>query len=332
MVEGANDSEALSAAEVMQTKAYLVYLQMELEIPFPDKPWYRYRVSPIAPSLRAEDKDRGYAPDMCVPIFPNTSHPLGRTPVRTDPVFPYNNCYHWAEFKTDIRVRARPEKFDERRGTLLPSTEYIKMDDYVGEDIPRMDELQRQHRAATGWQFPAVQPRVPSLEGSLHRHQTSASASTSSVNSGSSYADSSLSEESEDSVDVLAEVFAGPNQDVDALPLVDLWLELAENLKQEDIPNPLEFFEECDAIKSIIQAARERAYAVVNAPHQGMTSKPEAALAQLREVESAEVDTKGPTRSLLRMPKLPRKWSLCLKSLTNRVRRSRVVRAPSAPE
>ncbi|EIW54185.1 uncharacterized protein TRAVEDRAFT_132557 [Trametes versicolor FP-101664 SS1] len=157
MVKDLDDPEALVAAEALKTKKYLVYLDFELEIPFPGKPWYRYKVCPIAPSLRAEDKDRGYAPDMCVPIFPNAFHPLGRTPIHTDPVFPYDNCYHWAEFHTDIRVRARPEHFDERRATMLPSTEYGKMDDYVGEDIPRMDELQRQHRAATGWHAPPVQ-------------------------------------------------------------------------------------------------------------------------------------------------------------------------------
>ncbi|EIW54181.1 uncharacterized protein TRAVEDRAFT_76103, partial [Trametes versicolor FP-101664 SS1] len=112
MVKDLHDPEALAAAEGLQPKAYLIYIDYELELPFPNKPWYRYDVSAIAPSLRAEDVDEGYAADMCVPIFPNTSHPLGRTPVRTEPVFPYSNCYHWAEFKMEIRVRARPEQFD----------------------------------------------------------------------------------------------------------------------------------------------------------------------------------------------------------------------------
>ncbi len=135
-------------------------LLQEMELPFPDKPWYRYRVCPIAPSLRAEDKDEGYAPEMCMPIFPNTSHPLGRPSVRTVPVFPYDNCYHWAEFHTDIRVRARPELFDERRAILLPGAEKVDMNRHLGEDIPRMDELQRQHRAATGWQDPDAQVSI----------------------------------------------------------------------------------------------------------------------------------------------------------------------------
>lgn len=43
-------------------------------------------------------------------------------------------------------------------------------------------------------------------------------------------------------------IFAGPNQDVIVLPLVDLWLDLADNLKQEDIPNPLEFLQERDTV------------------------------------------------------------------------------------
>lgn len=97
---------------------------------------------------------------------------------------------------------------------------------------------------------------LSSHEESLHRYQTSASTSTSSVNSGSSYADSALSDESENSVDAIVDIFAGPIQDVEALPLVDLWLELAENLKQEDIPNPLEFFQECDAIKRYVSSNR----------------------------------------------------------------------------
>lgn len=183
MVKDLNDPEALSAAEAIQPKAYVVYLKnvrdfreissntnlvmlrltQELEIPFPNKPWYRYKICPIAPSLRAEDKDEGYAADMCIPIFPNTSHPRGRTPLRTEPVFPYSSCYHWAEFETNIRVRARPERFDERRAIMLKGPEKVKMNRYWGEDITRMDELQAQYRAATGWQDPAVQVSVDIL-------------------------------------------------------------------------------------------------------------------------------------------------------------------------
>ncbi|EIW54182.1 uncharacterized protein TRAVEDRAFT_23360 [Trametes versicolor FP-101664 SS1] len=192
---------------------------------------------------------------------------------------------------------------------------------YWGEDALRMDELQSQWRAATGWQDPDPQD------------QASPSASTSSVDSGSSYADSALSDESEDSVHALMGIFAGPNQDVGVLPLVDLWLDLADNLKQEDIPDPLEFLKERDAIVSIIQAARERAYAALNAPHARTISKPETTRAQPREAEVKEVKPRGSTRTLFRMPKLVRKWNEGLKGLTNRLRRFWFLafREPSGP-
>lgn len=93
-----------------------------------------------------------------------------------------------------------------------------------------------------------AKPELLGSEESLGHHQTSASASASSVDSGSSYADSALSDESEDSVNALMEIFAGPNQDLGVVPLVDLWLDLAENLKQEVITNPLGFLKERDAI------------------------------------------------------------------------------------
>lgn len=86
------------------------------------------------------------------------------------PVFPFNNCYHWAEFSTHIRVRMRPENFDERRAILLPATEKVKMDGHWGEDIPRMDELQRQYRAATGWQDPDAQVSINASYILVYRH------------------------------------------------------------------------------------------------------------------------------------------------------------------
>ena len=44
-------------------------------------------------------------------------------------------------------------------------------------------------------------------------------------------------------------IFTGPDDDADLLPLVDLWIsELADHLKQDDIPSPLEMFAEFDEI------------------------------------------------------------------------------------
>ncbi|KAI0350624.1 hypothetical protein OH77DRAFT_1060473 [Trametes cingulata] len=55
------------------------------------------------------------------------------------------------------------------------------------------------------------------------------------------------------------DLFSGFHEDVALLPLVDLWLDLPEQLSQDDIPDPQGLFEERDQIARIIQESRRRA-------------------------------------------------------------------------
>ncbi|KAI9063910.1 hypothetical protein FKP32DRAFT_1570974, partial [Trametes sanguinea] len=110
------DPVALAEAQAMRIKSHLVVLEMELALPIPNRPWYRFDVRSIAPCLRAEEPQKGLTSDMCIPIFPNSQHPNGRGPMHPEPegLFPYDNCYHWFQpVETTVRIRARPEKFDE---------------------------------------------------------------------------------------------------------------------------------------------------------------------------------------------------------------------------
>ncbi|KAI0365070.1 hypothetical protein BV20DRAFT_955007 [Pilatotrama ljubarskyi] len=138
-----DDAEALSAAKAMHTKSYLICLDYDLELPFPGRPWYGYGSYPVAPCLRPEEPDRGLTSDMSVAIYPNQNHPTGRPPVHPEPAFPYGNCYHWVSFSIDIRVRARPELFDESRAVNLPPKEQVEMDCYFGRDLIRAAETKR---------------------------------------------------------------------------------------------------------------------------------------------------------------------------------------------
>ncbi|EIW54207.1 uncharacterized protein TRAVEDRAFT_132815, partial [Trametes versicolor FP-101664 SS1] len=95
MVKKLDDPEALAAARAMTPRSYVVYLTHEPELPFPNKPWYRYELNIIAPSLCEDDAAKGITADMCTPIFPNDKHPAGREPLRPEKPFPYTNCYHW---------------------------------------------------------------------------------------------------------------------------------------------------------------------------------------------------------------------------------------------
>ncbi|KAI0327909.1 hypothetical protein GY45DRAFT_1072970 [Cubamyces sp. BRFM 1775] len=107
MVEHFQGPIALAAAREMRPKTYLVYIEGQLELPFPGKPWYRFYVYPIGTSLRPADKVHDLTPEMCIPIHPNKFHPTGRPSLVPEPAFPFDHCYHWIGFAIYIRVRIR---------------------------------------------------------------------------------------------------------------------------------------------------------------------------------------------------------------------------------
>ncbi len=41
---------------------------------------------------------------MAMPIFPNIQHTKGREPIRTQPVFPFTNCYFWMWSACSLRI------------------------------------------------------------------------------------------------------------------------------------------------------------------------------------------------------------------------------------
>ncbi|RDX48668.1 hypothetical protein OH76DRAFT_1352135 [Lentinus brumalis] len=140
-VERYDYSDIREAAKGIQAKAYLVYLRNNHNLPIPGRPWHAFEVALLATSLPPIDEEEGITQDMCAPIFPNTTHPTGREPLNTDPVFPYDNCYHWSDdaVRMDVRVRARPEKFDDDMATKLTSESQSKLRRYTAQDVARMN-------------------------------------------------------------------------------------------------------------------------------------------------------------------------------------------------
>ncbi len=119
-------------------------------IPWPDRPPYEYRISPIAPCLRKEDPEMCFTRDMAVPIYPNTSHPHQREPIHTDPQFPFSNCYHWLDYHMRVHVRARAEMFDHSKAIMLPCTSYIALDRVFSEDRRRSREERNPRTSSSG--------------------------------------------------------------------------------------------------------------------------------------------------------------------------------------
>ncbi|KAI0327914.1 hypothetical protein GY45DRAFT_1073239 [Cubamyces sp. BRFM 1775] len=285
MVKPFQDPESIAQAQAMETRLYLVYIHWEMALPFPDQPWYRFEILPIAPTLRPEDPPLGITSDMCIPIYPNVSHPTGRAPLHPEPegLFPYNNCYHWFETTATVRVRARAEEFDETHAVTLPAMGYVKMQQAFMECGLRMcDNRDAMEQDAKPEPAEICEP-LPLPELLKSQAGSSGPLSTAPVHSedvdpapdtaASGYASSASSlaasvHSAESLYDVAAmDIFSGPDADVELIPLVDLWIsELEGHLKQEDIPNPSDMFAEFDHITKIVQQARIRSYAALTAP------------------------------------------------------------------
>lgn len=253
-----------------------------MDLPFPDKPWYRFRALPIGSHLPPPNEAKGYTSDMCIPIFPNMSHPTGRAPLPSERPFPYGNCYHWIDESVDIRVRARPEGFDETNAIKIPARDEVLMSVAWGEDYKRARAI----RASRSPPEATVHPEI-SLDDcdtrnthpaplSARNCEDEASGSLEVTSSESrnvhpaELADSSLEHNNDatsissassrsiqseqgpsDSVgDIIRmDIFTGPDADLDLVPLVDLWPDIANILKEADIPSPLELYKEIKTIQ-----------------------------------------------------------------------------------
>ncbi len=240
------DARALEEATELRPKTYLVlaasvrFLKPHgriraadmsslqgLSLPFPGHSWYGFNIWPVGPSLRVVDEKRGIEPDMCVPIFPNEVHPAGRAPVRPSSAFPYNHCYHWVGLKMDVRVHAREEGFDNARAIRLPAGDRVDMTALFGLDRGRAKRTRLARDQAA----------------SLPPDCVSAPESSSPPTTGSEQPENATT-----SVEV--DIFAPQKdmQDPEYTPLFHLWLDLPENLKQEDIGDPVDLYKERYAI------------------------------------------------------------------------------------
>lgn len=161
-VLGLKDPEAVVAAQAIRTKTYLAYIHTvspslplayasralkmpikDVTLPIPGRPWYIYSISLVGTSLRPSDPAHGIDSSMCVPIYPNISHPEEREPVYPDPFFPFDNCYHWHRTRLSVRVRARPEGWTagEDHATQLSYDESSELSIYLQMDALRAREV-----------------------------------------------------------------------------------------------------------------------------------------------------------------------------------------------
>lgn len=169
---------------------------------------------------------------MCTPIFPNTAHPDHRLPVYPEPTLPFANCYHWTLTDMEIRVLTRPEGFNDEEAIKLPAMQRV---------------ILRKLQDGDKWAMHCdtnPQPVQP-----LAQVEELPPVSEDDISDESD----DCSEADEDSVDTILEMLGNSRKNIELMPLCHLWLDIAAQFEQDTIPNPLQFYEERDAIiRSVI--------------------------------------------------------------------------------
>ena len=201
------------------------------------------------------------SPDMSISIHPNAATPQDRPPLVTESPnsFPYTNCYHWLDMALDIRVLARPEGFDESKTAELPTEESFRLSRYLAEDRAKRTIALATRAAKSG--LPSSTATDTNQESAIHDSNPSGDhpeetiateedddRSIRTFTSDSDYSHSLSGSAQSRSGDLLDGFFGDPTQNVEVLPLVHLWVDMAAQLQQDEIADPREMFEERDAI------------------------------------------------------------------------------------
>ena len=176
---------------------------------------------------------------MCIPIFPNEVHPAGRAALHTEPAFPFSGCYLWALADTAIRVVPKAEGWKPREAVLLPPLQRVEMRMLWEVDLAEVQAATAKPKdnekgtILTIAGFNAV--LIPTVFGRAEGTIDDDSDSNSETNTSSK--DSSNSSEP---------VTLGPpsGEEAELDPVVELWYELTEHMKDEDILPPSEFYNE----------------------------------------------------------------------------------------
>ncbi|KAI0326074.1 hypothetical protein GY45DRAFT_1437927 [Cubamyces sp. BRFM 1775] len=276
MVEHFNDPIATAEARALETKKYLAYLASCLDIPFPTNRWYRYDVSPIATTLRAEEPSNGITSDMVVPIYPNTHHPRGRcSPIHPETPFPFPNCYHWIDTIEWVRIRRPDEPFDDSGAVKLDAGEHVMIDVKFSDDYRKIDDFLHELRVrakmegnsgrrltppTTSSTFASPPPCACPLLANLNVTSSDSEgrgilleSKTGDEGISSSHQDGEKNDEPKVEDLFRMDVFnLSHDHTAELLPLVDLWYELTDHLTADIIPSPPDFR------KEIVHTARLR--------------------------------------------------------------------------
>ena len=230
-------------------------------MPLPGRKTFCFDVYLVGPGLLPEDPEKGATPDMCIPIFPAGHHPTGRPPFRPQPDFPFSNCYHWSGPEMNLDLRIKNGEFTRVKGeyTWLTDRDAIILQDLCGDDTCEMytNIAYREHKLAGGDPLSHL-PVVSHGPGGLFDVGAQPALEVSEVppfdeSSSFSSGRSRSMDRSYWSDDEEVEIDPFSLDDKRACePVVQIRLDLAAQLKEEEIPNPMEFLHHHQALAAYV--------------------------------------------------------------------------------
>ncbi|KAI0752804.1 hypothetical protein C8Q80DRAFT_1148311 [Daedaleopsis nitida] len=135
-----DDPRAHAEARKIRTTKCIAYLCTLSRFPSRADPYSKFNIHLVGSGLRPADPARCVTPDMSIPIFPCTEHPLGRPPIHPNVPLPFTNCYHWGGLDMELRVRIKTRDYAEYESELVTSLAekaHFEMDAFHCEDLNR---------------------------------------------------------------------------------------------------------------------------------------------------------------------------------------------------
>lgn len=106
----------------------------------PHRPYQRGKIDFVGKGFPKQKLEKLVEPEMSVPIFPATMHPLGREPLRTNRPFPFADCYqHFVQ--ADVRIPT--QEFDTESATMLGLDHMFRHSDLYSADVMRYFDRKR---------------------------------------------------------------------------------------------------------------------------------------------------------------------------------------------
>ncbi|KAJ7271067.1 hypothetical protein C8J57DRAFT_296747 [Mycena rebaudengoi] len=103
-LESLNDPVALAAARQMPVQKYVGYVNKAVDIFDSHAKYHTYSILLTSPTIPQASPDDFIGPDMYTPVFPATTHPLSREPLRPNKPLPWKTCYQPSFMRSVVRV------------------------------------------------------------------------------------------------------------------------------------------------------------------------------------------------------------------------------------